>query len=86
MVNIVSLQKRIEKLEKESGEKSSALLTVCYKDKDESIKSVYAMNAVALSLNEGKLIDHFEEAENSANGGVVEGLANILLRGNNDEI
>lgn len=84
MVNIVSLQKRIEKLEKESGEKSSALLTVCYKD--ESIKSVYAMNAVALSLNEGKLIDHFEEAENSANGGVVEGLANILLRGNNDEI
>ena len=76
-MNIVGLQKRIQRIEHETVKKNSFLITVFYKDGTK--KQVFPMQAVLLSLSEGDSIDHFEEDENSNNGGIAEGLANILL-------
>lgn len=76
-MNIVGLQKRIEKIECETVKKDAFLITAFFKDGTK--RRVFPMEAVLLSLSEGDTIDHFEEDAHSNNEGIAEGLANILL-------
>ena len=75
------IKKRLEVLEKEIEKRNGGLFTVYYKDG--TTRKIEAGEVIILSLEEADKIERFEEGEAGNNDGILEGLANALLRGNN---
>lgn len=74
-----SLLKRLEALEKEIAKHDKGLFTVYYKDG--TSKKIDISKVLWTALDEGDMIDRFEEDKSGTNDGEIEGLANALIRG-----
>ena len=71
------LQRRIEALEAKIKARTGVMIPAFYKDG--STRRIYPGEAIKLSLEEGELIERFEEEPGGRNEGIVEALANAIL-------
>lgn len=71
------LRRRIEAVEKAIRARDGNMFTVIYKDG--TTRRIRAGDSIRLSLDEGDMIERFEEDPGGSNNGILEGLVNALL-------